>query len=243
MRNRLIGHMVTGFAVLATVAPTAAGGGYPVECYKPYRTAPVYDTVTENIEVNPGYTHVEVSPAIYGTRQRNVLVSPERLGYRTIPAQYGYVRERAIVAPARTIKRLVPAITETRYRKVKIDDGGYSWEWRVINGKKVLCKIKHKARYGKVAETVTVEPARYVHETVPAQYGYQKRQVIVQPERTERYVIPARYETVTEQVVVQPEQRRKVHVPPSYQTVQRQVLVAEGTSGWKRVRIKNHCSG
>lgn len=242
MRHRFIGHMVTGFAVLATAAPSFAGG-YPVECYKPYRTAPVYDTVQENVQVNPGYVHTEVSEAIYGTRQRNVLVSPEQVGYRTIPAEYGYVKERVIISQGRTVKRLIPAVTDTRYRQVKVSDGGYSWEWRVINGKRVLCKIKHKARYGQVAETVVIEPARYVHETLPAEYGYQKRQVIIAPERTERYVIPARYETVTEQVIIQPEQRRKVRVPPTYQTVTRQVLVDEGRSGWKRVRIPNHCGG
>lgn len=242
MRVKSISHLVSGLAVLASAAPTAAGG-YPVECYQPYRTAPVYETVRENVQVNPGYTRVEQTAPIYGTQRRTVMASPESVGYRTIPAEYGYIRERVLVSPARTKKRLVPGVTETRYRTVKVSDGGYSWEWRVVNGKRVLCKIKHKARYERVAETVTVSPARYVHEWAPAEYGFAKRQVVVTPERTERYVIPARYETVTEQVLIRPGQSREIHVPPSYQTVTRQVLVDEGRSGWKKVRIRNHCSG
>lgn len=242
MGSRIAKNIVTGFAILAAASPAFAGGGRAIDCYEPYRTAPIYDTVTENVQVNPGYTHVEVSAPIYGTRQRSVLISPEQVGYRTIPAQYGYARERVLIAPARTVKRMIPGVAQTRYRTVKVSDGGYSWEWQVINGKRVLCKVKHKPRYERVAETV-VGPARYVHETVPAQYGYEQRQVLVTPERRERFVIPARYETVTEQVLVRAEQRREIQVAPSYRTVSRQVMVSEGSSGWKKVRIRNHCGG
>jgi hypothetical protein len=169
------------------------------------------------------------------------MVKPGRIKYRTTPALYSYEKERVLVEPARTVKRLVPAITETRYKKVRVADGGHSWEWRVINGRKVLCKIKLKARYQHVAYTVEVAPARTVHETVPARYAYNKRKVLVEPERTESYVLAPEYETVREQVMIQQKQVRHYEVAPSYRTRSRQVLVSEGTEGWRQVQIPRHC--
>jgi hypothetical protein len=241
MAKTTFSYVMAATVLLATTAQVSAGGGYPVECYERYRTAQVYDTVTENVQVNPGYTHVEITPPIYGVKTREVMVKPGRIKYRTTPALYSYEKERVLVEPARTVKRLVPAITETRYKKVRVADGGHSWEWRVINGRKVLCKIKLKARYQHVAYTVEVAPARTVHETVPARYAYNKRKVLVEPERTESYVLAPEYETVREQVMIQQKQVRHYEVAPSYRTRSRQVLVSEGTEGWRQVQIPRHC--
>lgn len=180
--------------LFAAVSPTAAGGK-PVECYEPYRTAPVYDTVYENVMVSPGGQQVEYVPPIYGTRKRTVLVTPEQVSYETIPA-----------------------VVQTQYRTVRVSDGGYSWEWRWINGRKVLCKIKHKPRYETIAENVVVQPEYRRRVIIPAEYGYEMQQVIVQQA-----------------------QRRVIDVPATYQTVARQVLVSEGETGWRRVKIRRHC--
>ncbi|WP_095081257.1 hypothetical protein [Mesorhizobium sophorae] len=185
---------IAGLTVLGTISQTAAGGR-AVECYEPFRTPDVYDTVYEDVLVSPAGQQVDYVPAIYGTRERVVM---------TVPAQVTY--------------EVVPALTRTVYHTVQIDDGGYSWEWRVIHGRKVLCKVWHKARYGRVAETV-----------------------VIQPERTRRVVTPAQYNSIAEEVLVQPEQRRIINVPASYRTVARRVLVSEGSSGWRRVHIPRHC--
>lgn len=185
---------IAGLIMLGTISETAAGGR-AAECYEPVRTPAIYDTVYEDVMVNPPGQQVDYVPAIYGTRERVVM---------TVPAQVTY--------------EVVPAVTRTVYHTVQVDDGGYSWEWRTIHGRRVLCKIWHKARYGRVAETV-----------------------VIQPERTRRVVIPAQYDRIAEEVLVQPEQRRVIDVPASYQTVARRVLVREGSSGWRRVHIPRHC--
>ncbi|WP_292521483.1 hypothetical protein, partial [Mesorhizobium sp.] len=167
---------IASLAVLGMVSETAAGG---VECYEQVNRPAFYETVYENVLVSPAGQQVEYVPPIYGTRERVVQIAPQRVSYE-----------------------IVPAIIRTIYRTVKVDDGGYSWQWRLINGRKVLCKIRHKARYERVAETV-----------------------VVQPERQRRVVSPAEYESVAEEVLVQPEQRRIVNFPASYQTVARRVLV------------------
>jgi len=185
---------IAGLVVLGTVSETAAGGR-AVECYEPVRTPDVYDTVYEDVLVSPPGQQVDYVPAVYGTRERVVM---------TVPAQVTY--------------EVVPAVTRTIYRTVQVDDGGYSWEWRVIHGRRVLCKTWHKVRYGRVAETV-----------------------VIQPERTRRVVTPAQYDRIAEEVLVQPEQRRVIDVPAAYRTVARRVLVREGSSGWRRVHIPRHC--
>jgi hypothetical protein len=187
----------TGLAMLAASVGTGFAGGKPVACYERYRTEPVYDTVYENVLVSPASRYYETVPAVYGTRKRAVLVTPQQVGYET-----------------------VPALVRTQYRTVKVADGGYSWEWRAINGRKVLCKIRHKARYQRIAEQVVVREA------------YRRR-----------VVIPAVYDYELEQVVIQPEYRRVVEVPASYRTVARRVLVSDGETRWRRVRISRYCDG
>lgn len=185
---------VAGLAILATASETAAGGR-ALECYEPIHRPAVYDSVYEDVMVSPGGQIVDYDPPIYGTRE-----SVEQ------------------IAPARVTYEVVPAITRTVYHTVKVDDGGYAWEWRVIRGRKVLCKVWRKARYQRVAETVVIEP-----------------------ERTRRVVLPAEYESVAREVLVRPERRRITEIAPSYQTVARRVLVRGGSTHWRRVHIARHC--
>ena len=185
---------MASLAILATASETAAGGR-ALECYEPIHRPAVYDTVYEDVMVNPGGQLVDYDPPIYGTSE-----SVEQ------------------IAPARVTYEVVPAITRTVYHTVKVDDGGYAWEWRVIHGRKVLCKVWRKARYARVAETVVVEPAR-----------------------TRRVVLPAEYDSVAREVLVRPERRRVTEIAPSYQSVARRVLVREGSTQWRRVHIARHC--
>lgn len=185
---------VAGLAILATISETAAGGR-ALECYEPIRRPALYDTVYEDVMVSPGGQFVDYDAPIYGTR-----ASVEQ------------------IAPARVTYEVVPAVTRTVYHTVKVDDGGYAWEWRIIHGRKVLCKVWRKARYARVAETMVVEPAR-----------------------TRRVVLPAEYESVAREVLVRPERRRITEIAPSYQKVARRVLVREGSTHWRRVHIARHC--
>ncbi len=123
-------------------------------------------------------------------------------------------------AGGRALECYEPVRKPAVYDTVKVDDGGYAWEWRVIHGRKVLCKVWRKARYARVARTVVVEP-----------------------ERLRRVVLPAEYESVAREVLVRPEQRRIREIPPSYRTVARRVVVSEGSTTWRRVHIARHCPG
>ncbi|SFO80826.1 hypothetical protein SAMN03159463_03033 [Mesorhizobium sp. NFR06] len=181
-------------AMLATVSQTAAGGR-ALECYEPIHRPALYHTVYEDVMVSPGGQVVDYDAPIYGTYQSVDQIAPRRVTYET-----------------------VPAVTRTVYHTVKVDDGGYAWEWRLIHGRKVLSKVWRKARYARVAETVVVEP-----------------------ERVRRVVLPAEFEGVAHEVLVRPEQIRIREIPPSYATVARRVVVREDSTSWRRVHIQRHC--
>jgi hypothetical protein len=193
MLRKTASFATAGLVVLGTFSQTAAGGR-PIECYERYDRPAVFGTAYENIQVHPASRVVQRIAAIHGTRKRAVVISPERVGYEVVPAAY-----------------------RTEYRKVKVE-GGYGWEWRVIDGRKVLCKVKLKARYEMVAE-----------------------KVLVRAEYERSYVIPAVYTYETEKVLIQPKVKRVIDVGPSYETVKRRVVLQEGSSGWERVRIPNQC--
>jgi hypothetical protein len=186
------------------------------------------------VQIQGAWVRTEVNPAVYGTRQVRRLVSREHVSYRVTPAEYDVVREQVQLHPARKAARTVPAVTDTVYHKVRVE-AGYGWEYRRIRGKLVLCKVKRKASYRTVAETVVVKPARTVYETAPAQYGYRDRTVLVREARKEAVIMPAEYTYELEQVVIQPEYVRSIEVPALYQVVSRQVLLSEGSASWQRV--------
>jgi len=185
---------IAGLAGLGMVSEAVAGGR-AVECYEPVHRPALYDTVYEDVMVSPGGQLVDYDPPIYGTMERVEQIAPPRVTYE-----------------------VMPAITRTVYHTVKVDDGGYAWEWRVIHGRRVLCKVWRKARYARVAETVEIEPAR-----------------------TRRVVLPAEYESVAHEVLVRPERRHITEIAPSYQRVARRVVVQEGSTSWRRVHIARHC--
>jgi hypothetical protein len=230
----------TAVALLATTGGTAAGG-YARACYEQVSQPAVYDTVYEQVMVSPGGTQVEVAPAIYGTVEREVVVRPGRVEWRVVPAQYAWRSETVLVEPERVVARVIPAATKTVVHKVMVADGGWGWEWQIIKGHRVLCKVKRPPVYREVAQTVVVRPERVVHERVPARYGERAVQVLVAPERKERIVVPAEYGTVAERVVVRPAERRVRVIPPRYETRARQVLVQDAQIGWRRVVIGGHC--
>ncbi|MDG4875679.1 hypothetical protein P9273_11280 [Mesorhizobium sp. WSM4935] len=186
--------LLAAAAMLASVCETAAGGR-ALECYEPIHRPPLYDTVYEDVMLSPGGQVVDYDAPIYGTYQSVDQIAPPRVTYET-----------------------VPAVTRTVYHTVKVDDGGYAWEWRIIHGRKVLCKVWRKARYARVAETV-----------------------VIQPERVRRVVQPAEYEAVAHEVLVRPQQVRIRDIPPSYGTVARRVVVREGSTNWRRVHVPQHC--
>ena len=157
-------------------------------------------------------------PAVYRTVHEQVVVRPGGVVHETIPARYSQVTETVLVEPERVVARHVPAVTRTVHQTVMVRPKSVGWEWRQVHGVKTLCKVVHPAQYATRAQTVIVQPARTVHETIPARYAHRTRTVLVQPERT-----IAR------------------HVPPVVKTVARTVEVQPASAGWVQVSGRSRC--
>jgi len=177
--------LVSSMAILATGTQSIAGG-YGANCYERIDRPAVYDTIRETMMVDPGSKQVEIIPPVYGTRERKVMVRPATERWEVVPAKYAYQKEKVLVSPARTVARVIPAVTDVVHKKVLVSEGGYTWEWRIIKGRKVLCKIKQPPVYRTLAKHVVIQPERVVRETIPAQWGYETRKVMVSPPRKER---------------------------------------------------------
>ncbi len=191
------GAFKTGLALVAgllMVSETAAGSR-ATACYEPVTRPAVWKTITETVQVRPASTVEVIVPAVYQTRTRTVEIEP-----------------------AQIIAKVTPAVVKTVHRKAMIEPAGTRWEWRRIHGKKVLCKVETKARYGTVAETVVVHPEKVRHVKVAARHGKVEERVLVRAASVKTVVVPAEYRTVT-----------------------RRVQVEAGGTEWRPIRIKGHC--
>lgn len=194
MASIFIRSALAGAAIFGLASQTEAGSK-PVACYEEISNPAVYATVTERVVVKPASSYEVVHPAVYGTRTRLVEIEPKRV-----------------------VEQVSPAVVKTVHRKVKVKPSGTAWEWRKIDGRKVLCEVERPAVWTTVAETV-----------------------VVRKERIKHVVVPARYERVTETVVIKPERVSTVTTPAEYANVSRRVLVSEGGTSWRKVKIKGHC--
>ncbi len=238
--SKLIG-VAAGTVFLMSSALQVSAGGDAVACYRPVHSPAQYRTIQEAVLVSPGRRYVKTIPAEYGYRTRRVMVRPAQVSWSVVPARYRTIREQVLIEPARKIARTIPAVTRIAHRTVMTHPGGYAWQWKIIHGKKTLCKVRTPPAYSTVAEQVVVRPRQVVYDVVPARYGYRERTVLVSPEKRVRHMTPAQYDTVRETVVIRQARRHVVEVPPVYQTVTRQVKVREAYSGWKRVAISGRC--
>jgi len=171
-------------AALATLTLSLGAGGVSAgeACYRKVASAPLYQTVTEP-----------------------VLIEPARVIAYPLQARYEQVSERVMVRPARVIAHRTPAVTETVSQQVLVQPGGRVWTVRRdAYGQEIGCWVNTPPVYATQYRTVVVEPASVSYETIPAQYEDVSRTVMVQPPGVRREVVPAVYGTQSREVLVQP---------------------------------------
>jgi hypothetical protein len=239
MASKILGFGIAGLVSAAVATPGFAGQA--TSCYERYRTDPVIGSIEERVLLHPASRQEFRFAAIVGTRQRLVYSSPEYVSERRVAARYATIEEPVRVRSARTVLRTIPAVTRTVYEKIRVNDGGYIWEWRTIDGRRVLCKVKQPAHWRSVPRTVVVTPARTVRETLPEEWGSRTRTVLVTPEHSEQVLNPAESSFEIEPTVIQPEIVAVVDAPPSTYMARRDVVLQEGRSGWRPVTIPRHC--
>ncbi|MBO0902735.1 hypothetical protein [Jiella sonneratiae] len=240
MKSRIFVSLLTAASTVSLLAAPANAGGAPVACYQPVSEPAAYATVEESYVVRPAETVYDVVPARYGWGTRQVEVEPGRVVETPVAAEYRWVERQVVLEPARVVRHAAPATYQTVSEPVLLEPGGARFEWRVVNGKRVYCRVAVEPRYGSSARTIVV-PGREWTEVIPAQYGVSRERVLVRPATVERYVVAPRYETVREWMVIEPERRVARVIPAQYGTRQVTVKVREERSGWRQVHLRGSC--
>jgi hypothetical protein len=129
-------------ALSASVVPAQAGGGcVSAECYRRVTTPPVFDTVSEQVLVQPARTVYRSTPPVYDTVSERVLVAPGGRRWQTstdaygqlvgcwvtTPPQYAVQTRRVLVRPAEVIPQTLPPVYATTQRQVLVQPARAAW--------------------------------------------------------------------------------------------------------------------
>jgi len=171
-------------AALAALALSLGAGAASAgqACYRKVVMPPLYQTVTEQVMVEPA--HVIAHP---------------------VPAEYRQVSERIMVRPQRVIAHPIPAVTQTVAEQVLVHPASRVWQVsRDAYGQEIGCWVNTPPVYATQYHIVVVQPASAEYETIPAEYQDVSRTVMVHPASVEHEVVPAVYGSQSHQVMVQP---------------------------------------
>jgi hypothetical protein len=145
---------------------------------------PVYETVTETVQVQPAYNEYVVQPARHDTVTETILVREPRMVWR---------------------RGQVPGATMTRYD----EETGEIWclveeagEYRTVTRNVVvepsqIREITHPAEYATIQREVLVQPARVEEVPIEGLYASYTSQVLVRPASVDTQIIPEAVDTVT----------------------------------------------
>ncbi len=239
--KRFTAGVTAAATLLIACGPASAGGRNGVACYEPVRTGPVYKTITEKVLVRPEAVAYDIVPAQYGTRARQVVVQPQRTELYDVQAVFGTQQREVVLAPRRTVRRHVAPryveVTET----VEVSPARVVWEWRIIDGKRVKCRVEYPASYEQRTRQVLAEAGRAWTEHRPEQRATVTSQVLVQAPGTRAQTVLPQIDWVEERYLVRPEVRIPRLVPAIYETRSRRVLVKEHGEGLRRVHVGKTC--
>ncbi|WP_415888188.1 peptidoglycan-binding domain-containing protein [Neptuniibacter sp. SY11_33] len=242
--------------------PNAKAG----ECYARVWVEPTYQNYTEQMLVKEESEKVDIIPARFEKVTEQLLVQPAGVKMVAVPAKYETVTEQKLVREAGTEwlvalnKGSAPASSELL--KAAANHG--------INLNAAtpgMCFHEHylPAKFEQVNESVLVQEAYDVVETVPAEYRWVEKKVLVKEASSRIEQVPAQYSSVSEQVVDVPahttwkkgtgpiqkideatgEIMCLVEVPATYKTITKRVLASPATTRtveipavYKTVKVK-----
>ncbi|MEM0985148.1 MAG: peptidoglycan-binding domain-containing protein [Pseudomonadota bacterium] len=174
----------------------------------------------------------QIVPAEFETVSEEILVEPERVEQRSIPAQYETYTETVTITPERVAwkpgrglyGRTASTTPPSRRDALSPTATG-----------EVLCRVIVPAVTETVQRTRMVTPPRVEDTVIPAVYETVTRRVEVRPARVEEILVPAEFRDVPTRILVTPEQDRRTVEPAVYKTVSRQEVVGGGDVIWAEV--------
>jgi hypothetical protein len=169
------------FPMLFSASVVEAGPCRTVACYEKTNPPVVYRTFRNRVVIEPGLYEIARVPSLYGTRKRRVVLHPGETTWHETPGVYKTVTVTKRVA------------------------GGYTWEYRTINGREVRCKVKLPARTVTFDKQVLVKRGhRWAERTAPV-YGYVEDRVLLRPYKNIAIHHPPYVRRYAQRAAVQPE--------------------------------------
>jgi hypothetical protein len=221
---------------------------HPGQCFAKVYRPPVYQTVTEEVEVTPARRQWRTVPAVYEWADRREVVAPEHVERHVIPATYRTVTETVVVRPATVREDFIPPRYETVTERVVVSPAHTEWRQRFVGPEgvipadarveptgEIVCLVEVPAQYADRPEQVLVQPARAIEVPIPAETQTVERRVIDRPEQVVETLVPAVYRTVHYQRLVTPEHREVVEIPAVHAAREHRRLVSPGAWEWREV--------
>lgn len=145
---------------------------------------PVYDTVTETVQVAPAYSEYVVHPAVHNTVTETIMVREPRQVWRR-----GY-------EPSASMTRYD---SETGEIWCLVEEAGeYQTVTRnVIVQPAEINEVNHPAEFSTITREVLVQPASVEEIPIDPRYDSYTIQVVDQPASVDSHVIPGETQTVT----------------------------------------------
>lgn len=145
---------------------------------------PVYDTITETVQVRPAYTEYVVRPAVHDTVTETIMVREPRQVWRR-----GY-------EPGASMTRYD---SETGEIWCLVEEAG---EYQTVTRNVIVTpaeinEITHPAEFSTITREVLVQAASVEEIPIDPRYDSYSIQVVDQPARVDSHVIPAETGTVT----------------------------------------------
>lgn len=245
--------LLTGPLCLAVMMPAIVAGAQaqefdlppnakPGQCWSRVLAPARYETVTEEVVLQPKTERIELTPAKYEWDEKEIVVEEAYDRLEIIPAQFTTKTEVVTVEPAREEYRVIPAKYESKTERVKVRDAYTTWKKgtgpisRVdATTGEILCLVEVPAEYREVSRQVLVSPARTERVRVPAKTRTVERRSLSKPATSRKVSVPAKTQTVRFQQLVTPPQERKIPVPAVTDRVTFQKKVSEERIQWAEI--------
>lgn len=220
----------------------------PGKCYVKCITKDVFETVTENVQLQPAYQTLSVVPATYKTVEERVLVKEASKRYSFQPAVYETVDVSYSIDGGTEELTVIPPTFSTTTQTFEVYPKTSGWEYKQLENCQsinkedcvVACYVERPAQFQDITVTTISGAASTTKRPVSAaRTRTYKKQVIRTPARVIEEVIPAVYKTITKQVVDQPARTVSQTVPAKTQTITRTILKSKGgITTWEEVDCK-----
>ena len=208
----------------------------PGKCYVKCITKDEFRDLQETVQVAPGYTTLEVVPAVYKTVEERVLVKEATKKLVYVSAVYETVEISYVKREAGTKLNVIPANFGKDTQTFEVYPKTSGWEYKHLEGCSsankvacaVACYVEYPAQFRTVNISTLANPTSTRSMPVQEQSTTYKKRVIKTPARMETIEVPAEYRTIKRQVVASPATTKSSTIAGRSETITRTVLAKKG---------------